>query len=108
MSKFNQRLWPFLDGAAVILLGLVLVTGCEVSLIRGEWTKPGGTEEQWRKDAYVCEREARLTYPMKPPERPDASRRSASLHAATRGGRGRWEAYCDRNTDRPAAGYRPA
>jgi hypothetical protein len=61
MSKFNQRLWPLLEG--VILLGLVLVAGCEVSLIRGDWTKPGGTKEQWRKDTYECEREARLTYP---------------------------------------------
>jgi len=82
MSKFNQRLWPFLDGAAVILLGLVLVTGCEVSLIRGEWTKPGGTEEQWRKDAYVCEREARLTYPH---EATGAARRFAEKCLTARG-----------------------
>ena len=63
MAKFNQQLWPLLAGAAVILLGVVLVAGCEVSLIRGDWSKPGGTEEEWRKDAYECEREDRLTSP---------------------------------------------
>src|SRR5262249_47463163 len=39
--------------------------------------------------------------PMKPQERPDASRRCASLHAATRAGSGRWGAYSDeRQIDR--------
>ena len=63
MAKSNQQLWPLLASAVVLLLSLVLVAGCEVSLIRGDWTKPGGREEQWRKDAYECEREVRLTYP---------------------------------------------
>ena len=80
MSKFNQRLWPLLEG--VILLGLVLVAGCEVSLIRGDWTKPGGTEEQWRKDAYECEREARLRYPH---EATGAARRLAEKCLTARG-----------------------
>src|SRR5262249_8564717 len=31
----------FAASSSVILLGLVLVAGCEVSLIRGDWTKPG-------------------------------------------------------------------
>jgi len=82
MSKFNQRLWPLLKGAAVILLGLVFVAGCEVSLIGGDWTKPGGTEEQWRKDAYECEREARLRYPH---EATGAARRLAEKCLTARG-----------------------
>src|SRR5215470_14950008 len=51
MAKFNQQPWPLVAGAAVIPLAVVPVAGCELSLIRGDWTKPGGTEEQWRKDA---------------------------------------------------------
>jgi len=82
MAKFNQRPWPLLAAAAVILLGVVLVAGCQVSLIRGDWTKPGGTEEQWRKDAYECEREARLTYPK---EAAGAAQRLAEKCLTARG-----------------------
>jgi len=58
MGKVNQRLWKILAGV-VILLGVVLVTGCGVTLTQGDWTKPGMTDQQWRKDSYECERDAR-------------------------------------------------
>jgi hypothetical protein len=82
MAKDNRRLWSILAGAGVNPLGVVLVAGCSVSLIQGDWTKPGGTEEQWRKDAYECEREARLTYPH---EATGAAKRLAEKCLSERG-----------------------
>jgi hypothetical protein len=82
MAKVNRRLWPILAGAAVILFSVVLVAGCSVSLIQGDWTKPGGTEEQRRKDVYECERDVRLTYPH---EATGAARRLAEKCLTERG-----------------------